>query len=176
MRRTLLSFTFRLIVAWAMCTVLLSMARAAPPNTISGSEAICDPFNPQNCAQPNAAGELLVAPYPNATPVTASSGNVAAATATATLPAVAAKTNYVSGFEITSSGGTAGCFNPTLTGITGGTMTFTYCITATQSVAPLVVPFYPPIPASAVNTAIAISLPAMAASTNATVSIQGYVK
>ena len=108
----------------------------------------------------------------------ASSGNVAAATATATLAATPGYLNRICGFEITSSGSTgAAVVSGTVTGVAGGTMTFTYTTVAgaTLANAPLVVPFTPCVPASAPNTAIAVSLPSLGAgNTNATVSAQGY--
>lgn len=113
-----------------------------------------------------------------ATAVNAASGNVANAVATATLAAVAGKTNYVTGFEITAGGATAAALvAATLTGILGGTATYIYAAPAGAAVGatPLIVQFQTPIPASAVNTAIAISLPALGAgNTNAAVAIHGF--
>ena len=90
------------------------------------------------------------------------SGNKAAATATATLAGVAAKTNYLAGFSVTGTGATAALpAIVTVTGILGGTLSYIYGFAAGALVAnrPLVVAFDPPIPASAVNTAIAVSCP-----------------
>lgn len=117
--------------------------------------------------------------YPaGATPITAASGNVAAATATATLAGVASKTTYIAGFQITSSGSTgAAVVSPTITGTVTGTLTYTYATVAgaTLSNQPLVVTFNPPIPASATNTGIAVALPSLGAgNTNATVVAHGY--
>jgi len=110
--------------------------------------------------------------------ITASSGNVAAATATATLPAVAGKTTYLSGLMITGSGATAGLpVSVTVTGLAGGTMTFTYCAAAGVLVAntPLYIDFDPDMPGSAVNTAIVVTCPSLGAgNTNNTVSVWGY--
>lgn len=114
-----------------------------------------------------------------ATNVAASSGNVANATATATLPAVAGKTNYVTGFSITGGGATAALLvNATLTGVVGGPLNYTFGAPVGVAVAalPLVVELETPLPASAVNTAVSISLPALGAgNTNAAVNIHGYV-
>lgn len=117
--------------------------------------------------------------YPaGATPITAASGNVAAATATATLAGVASKTTYIAGFQITSSGSTgAAVVSPTVTGTITGTLTYTYATVAgaTLSNQPLVVTFNPPIPASATNTGIAVALPSLGVgNTNATVVAHGY--
>jgi hypothetical protein len=117
--------------------------------------------------------------YPRgATPVTASSGNVANASGAASLAAVAGKTNYVTGFQITSTGSTAAAVvAATLAGILGGTATYIYATVAgaTLKNQDLLVRFAIPVPASAVNTAITITLPALGAgNTNAAVSIQGF--
>lgn len=114
------------------------------------------------------------------TPVQVSSGNVAAATATAALPAVAAKTNFLSGFQINAGGATAGaCVTATVVGLLGGTASYTYCsVTGAGLPSPsLMVRFDPAQPASAVNTAITLSVPSLGAgNTNATANIQGFVE
>lgn len=116
---------------------------------------------------------------PSATAVIASSGNVANASAAATLAAVASKTNYLSGFQITASGATVGAdVSVTITGLLGGTITYTFNAPAGALVGatPLVVTFPYPLPASAVNTAIVVTCPALGAgNTNATANAQGYV-
>lgn len=122
-------------------------------------------------------GVNMVLGYPG-TIITASSGNVANASAAATLGAVAGKTTYMTGFEITSGGATAAAIvSPTVTGISGGTATYTYgCVAgATVANSSLQVTFYPPLIASAANTAIVVTLPALGAgNTNATVVAHGY--
>lgn len=126
-----------------------------------------------------------VSPYPwsstagtTATPITATSGNVANASAVATLAGVSAKTTYITGFIITAAGATTGlAVNVTLAGVITGTMTFTFVAPAGVLVAavPLVVTFDTPIPASAVNTAIVLTLPALGAgNTNASANAFGY--
>jgi hypothetical protein len=100
---------------------------------------------------------------PSQTPVTISATG-AAATVAATIPAVAAKTNYLTGFEITAAGATAASVvSLSVTGLLGGTVTYTYAAVAgvTLGCVPLVVQFNPPLPASAVNTAIVVSLPSL---------------
>ncbi len=113
-----------------------------------------------------------------ANPITAASGNIANASAVATLPGVASKTTFITGFEITSDGaGTGACFNPTVTGTITGTLTYTYCVPTGVLLAatPLIVPFSIAIPASAANTSIVVTLPALGTgSTNATVVAHGY--
>lgn len=163
-------------------------ARATPPNTLFGSVAVCSPWDPSKCSIPDASGNLPVtataaaaptSPYPTgATVLTASSGNVANASAAATLAGAAAATTYVTGFQITAGGATAGaCVSATLAGVIGGTATYAFCVPtgATLAAQPLVVKLDPPVPASAVNTSIVLTLPALGAgSTNAAVSLQGY--
>src|SRR6266567_4522675 len=111
--------------------------------------------------------------------ITASSGNVAAATATATLAAATGKVTYICGFAITSAGSTAAAVvSPTVANVITGTLTFTYTTVAgvTLANAPLIVPFTTRcIPANAPNTAIVVSVPSLGAgNTNTTVSAWGY--
>lgn len=120
-----------------------------------------------------------VAPYPNlATPLIAGSGNVANASAVATLTGTATTTVYISGFEVTGSGATAGLpVTVTVAGLLGGTRSYTYvfAVGALVGNAPLVVPFDPPLPASAVNTAIVVTCPASGTGgTNNTVVAHGF--
>ena len=107
-------------------------------------------------------GHQLLSVVPPGTPLNASSGNVAAAAAVATLAAVAGRTNYITGFVLTASGSTAAlAVDVTVTGLIGGTATFTFTFPAGATVAatPLVVTFPTPVPASAANTAIVVTLP-----------------
>lgn len=120
-----------------------------------------------------------VGAYPaGSTPVVASSGNVANAAATATMPATALVTNYITGFEVTGTGATAGLpVTVTITGILGGTLSYTYDFSgsAITGNTPLQVTFTPGLPASAVNTAIVVSCPAGGVgNTNNTVVVHGY--
>ena len=132
----------------------------------------------------DASGNLLVVqagnPIINSVSVTGSSGNVANANAVATLAAVAAKTTYITGFVLTAAGATAaGVVTATVTGVITGTMSFTFAVPAgaTVGATPLVVNFPVPIPASAVNTAIVVTLPALGSgNTNATASATGFQK
>lgn len=117
-------------------------------------------------------------PNNNVEILTASSGNVAAAAAAATLAAEAAKTTYLSGFVVTAAGATAGLVvNGTITGLVGGTMTFSFAFPAGVLVqaTPLIVNFPFPVPASALNTAIVLTLPSGGAgNTNAAVTAIGF--
>lgn len=117
--------------------------------------------------------------YPvGATPLTATSGNVANAEAIATLAGAASKTTYVTGLSITGGGATAGSVVlATLVGVISGTQTFPYAVATGVSVGNQAfgLTFDPPIPASAINTAIVLTLPALGAgNTNAAVSLTGY--
>jgi hypothetical protein len=113
-----------------------------------------------------------------ATSVKASSGNVANASGVATIPAVAAKTAYITGFDVTGSGATAGsAVSVTVAGLLGGTATYTLTVAtgATAANAPMIIAFNPPLPASAANTAIVVTCPALGAgNTNNTVNAYGY--
>lgn len=112
-----------------------------------------------------------------ATAITASSASVANASAVATLAAAAAKTTYITGFQATAGGSTVGSdVTLTVVGTITGTMNYTFTFPAGAVVgSTLVIPFPTPVPASAVNTAIVVTLPAGGAgNTNATVAAQGY--
>lgn len=124
-------------------------------------------------------GRTLTGAYPpGATPITADSGNKAAATATATLAAAAGVTTYITGFEITASGATAAAVvTVTVTGTITGTLHYTFGAPAgvTAMCTPLSIQFPDPIPASAQNQTIAVSLPSLGAgNTNATVVAHGF--
>lgn len=108
----------------------------------------------------------------------AGSGNIANASAAATLTPTALTTAFISGFEVTGSGATAGLpVTVTVAGLLGGTRSYTYSFAAGVLVAnqPLIVQFAPPLPASAVNTAIVVTCPASGAGgTNNTTVAHGY--
>lgn len=117
--------------------------------------------------------------YPGgAVPVTNSSGNKANASAAATIAAAAGETSYLTGFQITASGATAaGVVTVTVVGVLGGTMSFTFAVPAGVAVGAtsLSVSFPDPVPSSAVNTAIVVTLPALGSgNTNATVVAEGF--
>lgn len=117
--------------------------------------------------------------YPDtAVPAHFASANVANNPAVAAIPAVSGKTAYCIGFEITSGGATAAALVlATLAGILGGTASYVIGVVAgvTLQNTPLVVKFQMPVPASAVNQAITLTLPALGAgNTNAAVSLHGF--
>ena len=110
--------------------------------------------------------------------LTSSSGNVAAAAATATFAAPANGTNYVTGFIITAAGATVGLpVIATLAGVVGGTMSFIYCAPAGALIGatPYMITFPIPIAASAPLTAITLTLPSLGTgNTNAAVVMLGF--
>lgn len=117
--------------------------------------------------------------YPvDAVPTGASSGNVAAATATATLTAPAGKTMFITGFAVTGTGATAGLpVSVTVTGTVGGTQTYTYAAATGALIAnqPLFISFPKAIPASGIATNIVVSCPTLGVgATNNTVVAYGY--
>lgn len=90
----------------------------------------------------------------------AGSGNVANASAVATLTGGAATTVYLAGFQVTGSGSTAALpVAVTVAGLLGGSQIYTYTFVAGVTLANQVldVNFNPPIPASAVNTPISVT-------------------
>jgi hypothetical protein len=107
-----------------------------------------------------------------------SSGNKANAVASGTINAAVDKRSYITGFEVTGSGATAALpVIVTVTGISGGTMSYIYSAAAGVLVenTPLIVEFTEPIPSSANNTAIVVSCPALGAgNTNNAVVVHGY--
>lgn len=136
------------------------------------------PGTPKHLYQPWDGNVGSKAAPNGATALHASSGNQANAPAVATLPAVAGVTNYVTGFMISAGGATAAALVvATLTGLLGGTASIVYgaVLGATLADQPVIVTFPNPIPASAVNTAIVLTLPALGAgNTNAVVELFGY--
>jgi hypothetical protein len=118
--------------------------------------------------------------YPPGNVVVASSGNVANATATATIAAQAGRLNYLNNLIVTGGGATAASVvTCTITGLQGGTISFIYGAPAGAAIRgdSLAMPFSAPIPASAPNTAIVASCPALGAgNTRMVVTITGHFK
>lgn len=118
--------------------------------------------------------------YPaGATPVSVTSGVVQNAVANAQMPAVAGKTNWITGFDITGAGATAGlAVTAVLTGLAGGTLN--YIVVAATGVTlaneTVVVLFDPPLPSSAQNTPVRIQVPALGlGNTASAANIRGFV-
>lgn len=108
----------------------------------------------------------------------AGSGTIGNNTASATLTGTATTTVYITGFEVTGAGATAGlAVAVTVSGLLGGSRVYTYAFAVGALIAnmPLIVPYNPPLPASAINTAITVSCPASGiGGTNNTVVAHGY--
>lgn len=122
---------------------------------------------------------VRVGPYQLAqTPIIGKSGNVANASAAATLTGTSTTTVYLAGFEISGSGATVGLpVTVTVAGLLGGTIQYTYSFQAGALIAntPLIVAFNPPLPAAAVNTPIVVTCPAGGTgATNNTVTAHGF--
>lgn len=142
-----------------------------PTNSVKAS----DGYSNENDLQQAAAHNMVLnpagtwdrqraGPYQFAqTPLVKGSGNVANASAAVTLTGTSTTTVYLAGFQLTASGATTGLdVVATVTGILGGTLSYVFSFPAGALVGatPLVVSFTPPIPASAVNTPIVVTLPA----------------
>lgn len=123
---------------------------------------------------------MAVIYYTESIPVTASSGNAAAAATNVTLPGVSGKTTYITGFTVTGAGATgASIIQVQVTNTVGGNMVFDLVIPAgvTTSITPLQVNFPLPIPATATNTGISVVVPSFGTgNTNAATVAYGYQK
>lgn len=112
-----------------------------------------------------------------ATPQYVSSGNKAAQTASAAIPATAGQYSYLNGFEITGSGATAA--SVVVATVTDGTWTESFIVAVpagvTTGLTPLIVRFPTPLKSSNTNTAITVSCPSLGSgNTNACVNAEGY--
>lgn len=158
-------------------------AAVVPPSTAAGA-----PKAAQAVALTDGSGNLLKA-IDNAdgtatlaadvrsvgVAVTGSATGAAAAAVSASLPAVAAKTNYLTGFVVTATNPAAVVNGVvTVTGLVSGTLSFQF-VEAVATGGQLVVTFDTPIPASAVNTAITANLPAITGGGAGAVAVFGYV-
>lgn len=128
-----------------------------------------------NVAAVNAQGQVLVSEQPPTT-VTASATGAAAAIVTATLPGVANKTNYLTGFVATSTNPASTVSGTiTITGCVGGTLSFQFVESNTFG-GEMIVSFPYPIPASAVNTAITVTIPAITSGGAGGLVVTGFVQ
>ncbi len=185
-RARISAYTSGTITATAHAVPGQNEPRVVNANIVAGTAAIGSvkllDTGGSNVGAISAAGALLTAPslfYPAAaTALTADSGNQANASAAATLAGVSAKTTYITGFACTASGATAASVvTVTVAGVITGTLHYTFVAPAgvTAQATPLVVQFPYPIPASAVNTAIVVTLPALGSgNTNATTAAYGF--
>lgn len=113
------------------------------------------------------------------TPVTASATATATNQCQASLPAdTTGKTTYITGFTCLSGFATTSVTTlvVTVAGTTGGTMSFQFTepLAAANFGGELVVSFSAPIPASAANTAITVTIPANANSGASSISVYGF--
>lgn len=118
---------------------------------------------------------------PGVSAIANGSGNVANASAAATLVAGGTgKRTFVQKIIVTGAGATAASvISVTITGLTGGTRTWNLVIPAgaTTSITPLILDFGDGFPASADNTPITVTVPAAGAgNTNMSVNIFGFVR
>lgn len=134
-------------------------------------------YNPLSAIQNFSA--QVVSPYQvGVTPITAHSGNVANAAAAATLTGTSTTTVFISSFTCTAGGSTTATeANITVTGLISGTETYNTGAPLGAGVPPTIlrVAFNPPVPASAVNTNIVVSQPALGTGNlNASCNAEGF--
>lgn len=112
------------------------------------------------------------------TPIGVGSTNKANSSATATIAGLTERTAYATGLLLISSGATAaGVVLVTITGLSGGTLTFPYVVQAgaTLQNTNLDIIFPQPLPASGKNVSIVATCPALGAgSTNCTITLYGF--
>lgn len=166
----------RLAVTVAVLALGFSQAQA---QTFSNSVGLLS--QDRNTGNTCVVGTSNSCPLPTAdSQGTAANGlaNVANSAANATIAAAVGKTSYVEGFQITGLGATAATtVVVTMSGLAGGSQQWSLNIPAgaTTPITPLIVAFYPPLPASGLNTAIALAVPAAGAgNTSVIVSMQGF--
>lgn len=137
------------------------------PNVLYGDLAVSIP-----------GGVGFVSDYPvGAIPVMATSGVKANAVATATLPGAANLTTYISGFDVTRAGATVGLSVTVTASNLSSALSWIYTATVGALLAnsPLLIRFDHPLPATAQNTAIAVSCPALGlGNLNNIVNAYGY--
>lgn len=129
------------------------------------------------------SGATVVAPLPGnangqASPVQGIGGPAAATQVTATLAGAAGKTTYICGYTASAGGATAGqLVAVVVSGLLSGGQTVEWAVPtgATADAIPLQQTYTPCLPASAVNTAIVVTVPSVGAgSTAQTVQAWGY--
>ncbi len=165
--------------AMILCSAMASPAQAqfvGQPFWLSDPTSVCTYPGRSGCPVVEASEPL---PY-GATAEASSSGDVAAATATATLAGAASKFTYITGLQISGGGATgASVIQCTITGAIGGTETIEVGVIAgaTLAIAPVQVSFAKPLQSSAVNTSIVASCPSFGSgNAHAAVSAQGFIR
>lgn len=128
----------------------------------------CQDVGPSNPLPVSGAG----AQYPtNATPITGI-GTGTTGAVVGTLAAAAGVTTYICGFDVSAIGGTAAVGPVVVSGLIGGS--FTYQLSSSATGNTLSRTFTPCIPASAANTAIAVTTTADGTATAVDVNASGY--
>jgi hypothetical protein len=123
---------------------------------------------------------MLPSIMPNAIPQ-ANGASGAAQSNAAALPATAGKTQYLEGFDVTGGGATApSIIEVSVTGLAAGTLKFEMNVLAgvtgpVNAQGGLFIRFPEPMPASAQNAAITVTVPSLGAgNTNASVVAYGF--
>lgn len=124
------------------------------------------------------SGHLVVGLTLPGTPITATSGNIVNNVAVATLAGTSGKTTYITGFQCTSSGATAGLVGDIAVANTiSGSLFYVVAFPAstTTLATPIIVDFGHGVPASAANTAITVTMPAAGSgNTDEVCNAEGY--
>lgn len=157
-------FSIGLVAGFLSLAALLSLAHAQMPVVPEAQTAqgVFEPYGPSGL--PINAVQVFV----NATGTTAAT--------TASMPAVAGKTNYLCGFNIDTTAASAAFVGPGLTGLLGGTLSIFMGVTVSPVVSSYVKTFTPCLPASAVNTAITLTTGAAGTSGFTAATVWGYVR
>jgi hypothetical protein len=145
------------IVALLAGVALLAAAIAAPAYR-AAADFDWSPFGIQwEARTPNIGGNGYP---PGAVPIQGSSADVAAASAVATLAAATGKTTWITHFRCTGTGSTTAVgADITVAGLTNSEIYIMgFASGATVANVPVDVTFSPPQPASAVNTAITVTM------------------
>jgi hypothetical protein len=102
-------------------------------------------------------------PHSSGVPVSATSGDVAATTATATLPATQNRTTFLCGFSVTGTGATATSVVAITVGNVNATTTFDLVVPAGATVTLPITQyqFSPCIPSSQINQSVTVSVPSL---------------
>ena len=174
----------RLLASLGLVLALATLALGAPARatgfvslTDSGGVNAITAANPLPTSDQHSVTNPVAVNQAIGVSVQGASGNVANASAVATLAGTAGKTTYITGFQCSGAGATAvNVVNATVVGGTWTeTFTFVFVAGVTTADAPLIVTYPIPIPASAANTAITVTLPASGSGgTNAACNAQGY--
>jgi hypothetical protein len=148
-----------------VAALLLTAALAAPATAAETNLGICPAAN-----LGGGGGERGV---PLTSSATGTTGSVVA-----TLAATQGRLTAITGFEVLASNGTAGAANNVVVaGTVSGSLNYTINTLAAaatvQGPPPLIVEFPYPIPASALNTAITVTWPALAGGTGVSVTAHG---